>query len=594
MLTREPPIVSVMVCTWDRPTMLRRALASVTRSAAIAAVPIEVIVVVDGEGVGAEPHLVQSVEVVTGPRAGVGAARRAGLATARGKFVAYCDDDDEWTPDHLMVLLDHLRQHAEAALVYGDVHWRSTDPAFPAVAPFRVPARGPVTDIHASAVLHRTSAARDVGGFDPSFSAYEDIDLWFRIDEAHRLHHVPNVVALLQRHAGCVTATEHTDLRDRLLRFHHHRRPCREHSSTAPAPASTFDPVTWSPPRRELLWQSPLNPYQGFGIASRELLLAVERAGVDVTLASPPGPAAPEFARLVKTRSRRKRIALTSEYWHQPDAAAAGLQVVATMREGTWVPKARVNALNQTAALVYLPCRQNLESFRESGLRVPSKVLPFGINPQRFPYLERPRTGAEPFMFGTCGVMSPRKGIDVLVRAFRIAFHPREPVRLLLKSVDPTPLLHAADPRIEMHLGFWRHEQMLTFLQQLDSFVLPSRAEGFGLCGLEAMATGLPLIATNWSGPADYLDPADSFPLAFHLVDADATESNGVRYFGRWAEPEEEHLAGLMRWLYEHPAEARVKGRQASARIHAYWTWDRAAHQLRDDLDQLATGASPA
>jgi glycosyltransferase involved in cell wall biosynthesis len=500
MLTREPPIVSVMVCTRDRPTMLRRALASVTRSAAIAAVPIEVIVVVDGEGVGAAaPHLDHSVEVVSSPRAGVGAARRVGLAAARGEFIAYCDDDDEWTPDHLMVLFDALRQHAAAALVYGDVRWRSSDPAFPAVAPIRLPALGPVTDIHASAVLHRTSAARDVGGFDPSLSAYEDIDLWLRMDEAHRLHHVPKVVTWQQRHAGCVTAAEHPGIRERLLRYHHHRRPCRERLSPAPAPTNAFDPGTWSPPRRELHWQSPLNPYQGFGIASRELLLAVERAGVDVMLASPPGPAVPELARLVKPRGRRKRIALTSEYWHQPDATAAGLQVVATMREGTWVPKARVNALNQTAALVYLPCRQNLESFRESGLRVPSKVLPFGINPERFPYLRRPRTGAEPLTFGTCGVMSPRKGIDVLVRAFRNAFHSREPVRLLLKSVDPIPLAIAADPRIEIHQGFWQHAQILTFLQQLDVFVLPSRAEGFGLCGLEAMATGLPLIATNWS-----------------------------------------------------------------------------------------------
>jgi glycosyltransferase involved in cell wall biosynthesis len=264
------------------------------------------------------------------------------------------------------------------------------------------------------------------------------------------------------------------------------------------------------------------------------------------------------------------------------------------MREGTLVPKNRINALNQTASLVYLPCRQNLESFRACGLRAPSKLLPFGVDRARFPYLERPRTGSEPFTFGTFGDLSARKGIDLLIRAFRAEFAPREPVRLLLKSLHGLPLPFPDDPRIEVLTGFWRHDELLNVLRRLDAFVLPSRAEGFGLCGLEAMATGLPLIATGWSGPADYLDPADSFPLGYRLVDAAATEANGVRYFGEWAEPDEEHLRELLRRLYEHPEEARDKGRQASARVHEVWTWQRAGRQVRDDLDLLAAGVSPA
>jgi glycosyltransferase involved in cell wall biosynthesis len=102
------------------------------------------------------------------------------------------------------------------------------------------------------------------------------------------------------------------------------------------------------------------------------------------------------------------------------------------------------------------------------------------------------------------------------------------------------------------------------------------------------MATGLPLIATNWSGPADYLDPQDGFPLDYRLVDARGIESNSVRYFGQWAEPEYEHLRHLLRWLYEHPEEAAAKGRRAASRVHTSWTWERAGRQMRDDFDALA------
>ena len=118
-------------------------------------------------------------------------------------------------------------------------------------------------------------------------------------------------------------------------------------------------------------------------------------------------------------------------------------------------------------------------------------------------------------------------------------------MRLRLKSWRFRRQLPIDDPRIALHVGFWPPAQLLEFLQQLDACVLPSRGEGFGLCGLEAMATGFPTIATNWSGPVEYLDPSDSFPLAYRLVDAGGTESNMMRYSGQWAEPDYAHALPL-------------------------------------------------
>jgi glycosyltransferase involved in cell wall biosynthesis len=131
--------------------------------------------------------------------------------------------------------------------------------------------------------------------------------------------------------------------------------------------------------------------------------------------------------------------------------------------------------------------------------------------------------------------------------------------------------------------------RLLEFLRQMDAFVLPSRGEAFGLTGLEAMSTGLPLIATNWSGPAEYLDPEYSYPLSYRLVDTDGVESHGVRMFGQWAEPDYEHLRHLMRWVYEHPSEAAKKGQAAAQRVRDRWTWDRAARQMCDDFDAIVS-----
>jgi pyrroloquinoline quinone (PQQ) biosynthesis protein C len=101
------------------------------------------------------------------------------------------------------------------------------------------------------------------------------------------------------------------------------------------------------------------------------------------------------------------------------------------------------------------------------------------------------------------------------------------------------------------------------------------------------MATGLPLIATNWAGPADYMTAEDSFLLSYELQDARGTVSDIATYHGQWAEPDYEHLRYLLRHVYEHPDEAQMKGMQAAQRVHQLWTWDRVAETFCHDIDQL-------
>ena len=60
---------------------------------------------------------------------------------------------------------------------------------------------------------------------------------------------------------------------------------------------------------------------------------------------------------------------------------------------------------------------------------------------------------------------------------------------------------------------------MLAPAQAADAFVLPSRGEGWGRPHVEAMAMGLPLLATNWSGPTAYLDDSVGYPIAYRLVE---------------------------------------------------------------------------
>ncbi len=592
MSERPAPTISVIICTHNRRATLPRAIDSVLAQDDR---DFELIVVDDGSEPPAEclPHQRPAVRLIRTEHRGVGAARAAGLNAARGAFTAYCDDDDAWWPNHLSTLVPYLRDHPHVDLVYGDSEsvQDGTPPAVASSIPYDGPLLAECNYIFATDVVHRTQSARDAGGFDPSLGAFEDWDLWLRMSRAHCLRHLPVVVGSRHWHEGCLSAAEHWPDWEKVYRAHQERLRvagaiARHGLIPNPAGPARFDRRTWATGSRKLCWHSLLRPNEGYGSVGRQLLLALDRQGVEITMVPTKDQPPPGLERFYGPLDRRDRLGFYYHYWVRPSVLGCERIINYSMWESTRIPEDQVEEINRSVALQYVPCRQNLESFRESGVRIPMKILHHGVDASRFPYLTRGRT--ETFTFGTFGDLSPRKGIDVLLRAFRDEFAPGEPARLLLKSSSPAPEYAASDPRIVLTSGFLEPELLLELLRRMDVFVLPSRGEGFGLCGLEAMATGLPLIATAWGGPAEYLDPADSFPLAYRLVDAAGVESNHVRYHGLWAEPDYEHLRHLLRWLFEHPEEAVEKGRLAAERVHARWDWDRLARQMCRDFDDIA------
>lgn len=582
----------------------------------------EVVVVDDGDGPPLDlshalpEELRGQVRCLLTAYRGTGAARSEGFDAAKGEYVAFCDEDCEWAPDHLETLLGWMLDHPETDLVYGGLE--EPESGGEAVPP--VPNGGDrlarVLCIRPSAAVFRARVVHELGGFDARLWDYEDLDLWLRLlDQGHAVHYVP--VAVAQRSPdGRPPVPRHEEDLSRVLAGHERRLvrardgvaeedSGREGTATplagppTPVPLAIrtgsvvpFDRGAWGDGCRRLAWHSVLRADEGYGVVGRALLLALEARGVDVGLV--PGVEAPRgFERFHRFHRREELPGRPGFYYDhrvRPSVMRCEQLVTYSMWETERVPRDHVEEINAHSSLHLVPCHQNVESHIACGVRVPVKVLHHGVYARRFPLLERPRDGLEPYTFGTFGDLAPRKGIDALVRAFLDEFASHEPVRLLMKSTAPRSAYGADDPRVETLGGFLDDSALLELLRRMDAFVLPSRGEGFGLCGLEAMATGLPLIATGWSGPSEYLDPADSYPLPYELVDAGGTESNNVRYFGRWAEPDHEHLRHLMRRLYENPEEGVTKGRAASVRAHREWTWERVASQLVADLDALVGG----
>jgi glycosyltransferase involved in cell wall biosynthesis len=113
-------------------------------------------------------------------------------------------------------------------------------------------------------------------------------------------------------------------------------------------------------------------------------------------------------------------------------------------------------------------------------------------------------------VFGSIGRLLPAKGMDLLVRAFRLAF-PRgdEPVRLVLLGDGPQrgELERSAsgDDRIVLMQPL---PEVAALYRGFDVYVSAARFEPFGLTILEAMAAGLPLILTRTDGPREFVTDA--------------------------------------------------------------------------------------
>ena len=127
-------------------------------------------------------------------------------------------------------------------------------------------------------------------------------------------------------------------------------------------------------------------------------------------------------------------------------------------------------------------------------------------------------------------------------------------------------------------------EELIGLYKSVDAFVLPSRGEGWGRPYMEAMAMGLPVIASNWSGPTAFVTEDNGYLLKIKgLVDAKLDTFPGHR----WAEPDKEALKELLVRIHDNPEEGRKKGKNARRDILEKWSHEKVALGIRKELERI-------
>lgn len=333
----------------------------------------------------------------------------------------------------------------------------------------------------------------------------------------------------------------------------------------------------------------PIATYQavGYGRLGYQLQLALER--------------------LAERDKRLRLVTLESEwlkwdwrvYCGTPQAWMLGAQggvardtALYTMFEAYPIP-AVWSTILERLGLVIVPSGWCAETFvryghvNEERVRVVSLGLVDGIKPLGI----RPPEGGEPFVFLTWArSLFDRKGVTIALEAYNKVAKVLPNTELWIKvngGTTWTELCYRGAGKVRLYADEYTDAEMEQLLNEANCFVYPSHGEGFGLMPLEAMARGIPVIATAWSGMVEFVNEGTAWP-----VQPDGVERATLyeRIYGGemyWAKVNAAKVAERMMEVATNYDEALKKAARAGAWARETFTWDKSAQVLMDILMEV-------
>ena len=345
---------------------------------------------------------------------------------------------------------------------------------------------------------------------------------------------------------------------------------------------------------QQLTWriEGPFDSSYSLALLNRETARALDILGHYVVLHSTEGPgdfpAKPEFLLanpdIARLHARSLEVPaveadVTSRNLYPPRVADMDCRCNLLHHyawEESGFPAEWVESFNDHLQGVTCLSRHVEKILVDHGVSVPMSVSGCGVDHWvRVEASDSYRIEAKSFRFLHVSSCFPRKGADVLLKAYGQVFSCHDEVTLVIKTF-PNPhneiYRWLADARadkddfpdvlvIEDDLA---DGQLKSFYEQCQVLVAPSRAEGFGLPMAEALLSGLAVITTGWGGQLDFCNEQTAWLVDYRF--APATTHFGL-FDSVWAEPDTEHLSMRMREVYETSSVLRCERISAGKRL---------------------------
>ena len=360
----------------------------------------------------------------------------------------------------------------------------------------------------------------------------------------------------------------------------------------------------------KLSWrvEGPFDSSYSLALLNRETALALSQMGHEVALHSTEGPgdfapspaflqANPALARLhglvASMSQERADVCSRNLYPPRVEDMRSRLNLLHHYAwEESAFPHEWATAFNEHLQGMTCLSTHVRKVMVDQGVCVPMRTSGCGVDHWQRVKADRGRPcPGRAFRFLHVSSCFPRKGADVLLRAYGDAFTIADDVTLVIKTfANPHNEIRAwladarrdnpAYPDVVILEEDMSDGELKGLLEQCHVLVAPSRAEGFGMPLAEAMLSGLPVITTGWSGQLDFCNPDTAWLIDFSFTPA---QTHFGLFGSVWAEPDREHLARTMREVRAlPPSERRAKADRGRDLLLSQFTWRQVAERLVD------------
>lgn len=347
----------------------------------------------------------------------------------------------------------------------------------------------------------------------------------------------------------------------------------------------------------ELIVYAPVWGQSGFEQLSRGLFLALDQMGVQIELRPAEdwnqervGLPHDTIQRLIRMTNTRVTPFAPHVLYQLPKGQPIHKDapvICYTLFETDRCPLPWVGALNRMDRVIVFS-EFNRKSWSETGIdedhirALPPAVNSFVYTPDgpKYEFLD-----AKGFKFLLSGDFTERKNFEAVIEAYVKEFEAEEAVTLIVKAhyggfvkrnrKDCLNRLSDIAGRFSNgkpipKILFWgdkvSDQAMAAIYRSTDAFVLASRGEGLGMQYLEAMASGIPVIACDWGAQTDFLNRQNSYPVASTLrwIDDPNYITKCVQALNsKWCQVDIGDLRHAMRHVVSNHGEASEKAARA-------------------------------
>jgi len=361
-------------------------------------------------------------------------------------------------------------------------------------------------------------------------------------------------------------------------------------------------------PDNRLTWriEGPFDSSYSLALVNRETARALAWFGHFVVLHSTEGPGdfPPDPAFLAQHRDLAEMHERTSAFpAERCDALGRNIYPprVSEMRAGvnalhqygweeTGFPADWVRSINENLQFMTVVSEHVRKVMIDSGVRVPVTVTGAGVD--HWLRVEPSSSFAVPgkgFRFLHVSSCFPRKGIDDLLQAYGQAFSQGDDVTLIIKTF-PNPhnmveaqlaehrRLNPSYPAVVLIMDDLSDSDLKALYAGCDVMVGPSRAEGFSLPLAEAMLSGIPVIATAWSGQMDFCNESNSWLVDYSF---EKTDTHFDLWSSVWARVKVPNLREALQAAFSSKREQRDRmAENGRAQLLERHTWADSAARL--------------